>query len=110
MSYRENAVQDETEKLRRRVRALERARRMATPIRCFCAFWNDIESEIKVLLTMLTFVLCFFVAVVYPVVHTSSVREKCDVACATQGQYCRNAYDTGCICVDGQHKIHLIHP
>ena len=116
MSYREIDPSVEVERLRRRVRALERAHRMTSPLRGFARFAGRLSAALRrdpgVLFWPIFVLVALFAGGGLMSTCRSSTRrmDRCALACAREGLALRSTAGEGCICEPSAERLRAVSP
>lgn len=108
--YRTQPPEDELPRLRRRVRALERAWRLSSPIRALGRLeWGAAGAAVFHLIPPLILVGCF-AGLVWAVAYAVQVSTACDRACSREGMVLRHAEADSCECEPAPDGVKVVPP
>lgn len=116
MSYREIDPSVEVERLRRRVRALERAHRIGSPLRGLARLAGRIFAALRrdpgvLFWPIFVIVALFAVSGLISTCRSSTRRmDRCALACAREGLALRSTAGEGCICEPSAERLRAVSP
>jgi hypothetical protein len=120
LTYRHNSPIDTVEHLQRRIRALERAHAMSSPLRALHRAWHSKSDWTAQLTTKAFWLLCVFIIVgsvvgaissaIWRPYHQDQVKERCSNACARSGLMYSEGFDSACVCVRNDYPVQVVTP